>query len=468
MNSPSDEGDRMEREAQEVSDHDDEDHDPQHVYPSTQQGWWCRRNPKWSVCVLCAVAILVGATVVFYPYEQEDIYYPYRDLIQSFNLSTESSDETIQLAIDTMNEHYRTQCKGGSVLAVTRNGGQRVIVSQGVMTIGTNSTMDANTLFEIGSISKPFTGLVLANQITTGILSLDTPLNDLLPSDTITIPDLIVQGKLVTLRQLVTHTAGFPRESQYVRQLDQLDPYDYDPLKDTTEETFLREIAIAANKGLGQSGTYEYSNFGFSILAYLLGKNATTPFPDLQKAMTDRLNMTNTYIETVPSDVALSRLSTGYIMPGSKPAPYMYDSGLFLNGPGSTVSSTTDLLQFVETLLATDVYSVYPNATVYDDTDTLLGQEQEQLQEALRLSLTPLNEFGGGTGGMAFAWFYGYFNKSTNADSINFVHSGGTFGFSTIAAFQPKSQTGVVGLTNCRTGDIQAMGYALAFNLYQN
>jgi CubicO group peptidase (beta-lactamase class C family) len=58
-----------------------------------------------------------------------------------------------------MNEHYRTQCKGGSVLAVTRKGNngeqrQRVIVSQGVMIIGTNNTKDENTLFEIGSISK--------------------------------------------------------------------------------------------------------------------------------------------------------------------------------------------------------------------------------------------------------------------------------------------------------------------------
>jgi hypothetical protein len=48
-------------------------------------------------------------------------------------------------------------------------------------------------------------------------------------------------------------------------------------------------------------------------------------------------------------NVALSRLSTGYVMPESKPAPYWYHGGYFINGAGSTVLSATDLLQFVET-----------------------------------------------------------------------------------------------------------------------
>jgi CubicO group peptidase (beta-lactamase class C family) len=88
------------------------------------------------------------------------------------------------------------------------------------------------------------------------------------------------------------------------------------------------------------------------------------------------------------------------------------------------------------------------------------------------LLLTPLEAGIGGGGGFAFAWFYGYHNQSnqgSNMDTIFFYHSGGTAGFTMFARFQPKSQTGVVGLSNCgNTRDIVAVGAALASNLFQN
>ena len=60
---------------------------------------------------------------------------PYQSFIEHFRLSPESSDGSIEHAINTMNEHFKERCKAGWVLAVTRNG-KRIIVSEGLMEVG--------------------------------------------------------------------------------------------------------------------------------------------------------------------------------------------------------------------------------------------------------------------------------------------------------------------------------------------
>jgi len=404
---------------------------------------WCKRNSRRIYAVLgvlfvaAVVAISVGLTRG--SGDGDDVP-PYQDLIQEFELQPDSSDEMIQQAIFAMNKVYSTRCKAGWVLAVTRNK-RRIIVPEGVLKTGETTRITEDTLFEIGSISKPITGLVLAHQVVKGLVTLDTPLNDRLPDS---IPDLIVKGSLATFGQLVTHTAGFPRLSKNVRERDWTWLKD-NPYGGYTEEDLLREIEIATGE-LSQTGNVEYSNFGFSVLGYLLGKNENTSFPELQKALTDRLGMNNTWIETIPQ-MELAHLSTGYLR--SSPTPYWYDGGLFINGAGSTVSSARDLCRRVETLMS-------PDTTIEGDDDLI---------DALKLSLMPLKETSP-ENGVAYSWFYGAYNE-TDTEKAIYAHTGGTAGFNSYAKFQPGSQTGIIGMTNCGhlPTDIVAMGEALASKL---
>ena len=408
-------------------------------------GGWCKKYSRWIFATICVLVIVVVVVVVAVAVsgDNDEEHFPYEDIVNELNLSPNSTDEDIIRAIHDMNEHYRTRCKAGSVVAVTRNG-NRVIVPQGVMKIaGETDAITEDTLFEIGSISKPLSGLLLAQQIVNGLVNLTTPLNDHLPD---MIPDLLVNDEKVTFGQLVTHTAGFPRLSKNVRDRS------FDLLKDNpyagyTEADMLEQIRIAAANGLSQKGNVEYSNFGFNILGYLLAKNRNTTFPELQKSLTDILGMTSTFAGTLQGDEsARSRLSTGYI--GTSPAPYWYDGGYFIDGAGSTLSSASDLCQLVEALMS-------PDSFIADDDSSLV--------DALNLSLTAIQEQTPRSG-VAFSWFYGNRNQTENLTW--YTHNGGTAGFRAYAAFQPGTQTGVVAATNCgEVDDLVFMGEALASKL---
>jgi serine-type D-Ala-D-Ala carboxypeptidase/endopeptidase len=66
---------------------------------------------------------------------------------------------------------------------------------------------NAQTIFEIGSISKVFTALLLADMVERGKLNMDDPVGKYLP-ETVTVP--AYDGKQITLADLVTHTSGLP------------------------------------------------------------------------------------------------------------------------------------------------------------------------------------------------------------------------------------------------------------------
>jgi hypothetical protein len=99
--------------------------------------------------------------------------------------------------------------------------------------------------------------------------------------------------------------------------------------------------------------------------------------------------MNNTYVETIPTDAMVAHLTTPYSMPNARQAPYWYDEGLFINGAGSTVSSATDLLQWIEAIFA---------AAEQVDANASCTTTPTRLEEALQMSLIPQLELRPGFG----------------------------------------------------------------------
>lgn len=370
------------------------------------------------------------------------------------------------------------RCGGGSVMGVARilpnDGILRVIVPFGRTALGEDDSsshpITEDTLFEIGSISKPLTGLVLADMIVKsmfGDIGLDTPLNDLLPSE---VPDLKLQDEedLVTLGNLVSHTAGLPRLSaSLTAAAPEWDIFEDNPYAGYTEQDMIEDLIIAASENVAETapGTFSYSNFGFSVLAYILSRTADVPFDELQKNLTDRMGMNNTWIvpdvSSLPLEVRESLLSNGYDQ--GRKMPYWFNGGLYIDGAGSTLSSAKDLMQWAELLLL---------ASTSSDLDT-------QLQEALQLSLSPVK-----TGlpeaevtntdnfGIAYAWFYANHepDQPLERSDIAYSHTGGTAGYATYAAFQPSTRTAVIGMTNCAhmAEDLTEMVNVKVTELFEN
>src|SRR5215831_2576206 len=135
------------------------------------------------------------------------------------------------------------------------------IIACGKLSKESTSSADGNTVFEIGSISKVFTSLLLADMVQHGEVKLEDPISKYLPAS-VKVPTR--NGREITLVDLATHRSGLPRMP------DNLDPVDgKDPYADYTEQrlyTFLSGCKLKRDIG----AKYEYSNLGAGLLGHVL------------------------------------------------------------------------------------------------------------------------------------------------------------------------------------------------------
>ena len=134
---------------------------------------------------------------------------------------------------------------------------------------------NAATRFEIGSVTKALTGLLLADAVVRGEVTLETEVGEVIAEAHGT----PLGG--VTLRQLCTHTSGLPRLALTPTMLSRLLPYGvfgYDPYRGTSTATLL---STAAHRRLRAVGRYRYSNLGAAVLGQVLARAAGRDFADL-------------------------------------------------------------------------------------------------------------------------------------------------------------------------------------------
>lgn len=149
----------------------------------------------------------------------------------------------------------------------------------GALRVGGTRPPDAETVFEIGSISKVFTGILLARAVEAGTLDLDGRVADLLPEGW-TLPE---PARAITLRHCTTHTSGLPRlPANLLNFADalRLAFLGNDPYRDYPEEKFRQALAtVQLNHEPG--AVYEYSNFGAGLLGFVLARHNGSDYESL-------------------------------------------------------------------------------------------------------------------------------------------------------------------------------------------
>lgn len=130
---------------------------------------------------------------------------------------------------------------------------------------------DRQTLMRIGSITKVFTGALLASLVGDGVVKFTDPLQARLGWDA-EIPTK--DGKSIRLIDLATHTSGLPREAERPAA-----PAD-NPFSTITKEAFIRNLQNDPLLFAPGTGAL-YSNFGFDLLAQALANAAGKPYEDL-------------------------------------------------------------------------------------------------------------------------------------------------------------------------------------------
>lgn len=221
-------------------------------------------------------------------------------------------------------------------------GSERHVFSYGTLATDSPQTVDADTLFETGSVGKTFTALALADMVRHKLVKYDDPVQQYLAAEC-RVPTR--GGKQITLEHLATHTSGLPNVPPELAlfSLFSDDPYArYTPAQMCK---FLSKYELPRDIG----AEWEYSNLGTGLLGYALARHAGGSY---ERLIVDRickpLGMCDTCI-TLSSDQK-QRLAQGYDEDG-EPAAYWHDDALA--GSGALLSSVNDLLRYAAAQLGT-------------------------------------------------------------------------------------------------------------------
>lgn len=193
----------------------------------------------------------------------------------------------------------------------------------------------ADTVFEIGSLTKLFTASALQQMCDAGRLTLDTTLAAVLGEERL---DPAVRN--ITLRQLANHRSGLPAfPPDYLKWADGTDNISRD-------FTVSDMYAFLAKPGVElHPGKFCYSNFGAGLLGHVLELTSGQRYEELlRELLLQPLGMTSTFV-TWP-DITPAGTAQGYGM-GKTPAAPLDWSGGSLNGAGSLKSSAADVLRLL-------------------------------------------------------------------------------------------------------------------------
>src|SRR5512132_4333622 len=140
----------------------------------------------------------------------------------------------------------------------------------------------------MGSATKVFTSLLLADSVRRGEVALSDPASKYLPPD-VKIPER--GGRQITLQDLATHTSGLPRLPSNLAAKDASNPYaDY-----TVAQLYAFLSAYQLTRDIGSK--YEYSNLGAGLLGHLLARRAGVDYETLVRTrITGPLGMNSTVV----------------------------------------------------------------------------------------------------------------------------------------------------------------------------
>lgn len=306
----------------------------------------------------------------------------------------------------------------------------------GIANAETKAAPDADTVYDIGSITKSFTAMAVLSLRDEGALSLDDPLSKWVPE----------AGKLVyptrdappiTLRQLLTHTSGLPREASHL------------PMNEGLSEEALTKLLVGLSAEHPAGTEHVYSNLGYALLGISAGHAAHAPYREImQKRVLGPLGMNSSVWD--PKTIPPARLATPHIKGQNGKLTPVDAPTLGAEEPaGGLYSSVRDMSHYVAFQL-----SAYPPRNTPEAGPLKRSSAREAHFNALlsgrtlvRLSSAPregesLVEMN------SYRYGYGWVVEQTcDFDEIVW-HNGSIPGYHSGVAFLPAQGVGIIALTN--------------------
>ena len=325
------------------------------------------------------------------------------------------SDEDLRTMLRYLVEDGETK---GIVLGILEADGSRRILSYGSGG-ATARPLGPKSVFEMGSITKVFTGVLLADMVERGEVSLSDPVAKHLPTD-VKVPSR--NGREITLLDLATHRSALTRMPTNIPDTSST-RYPAYSIRDMY--AFLSGHELRRDIG----AEYEYSNIGVALLGHALGRAARSSYEELirQRILGPLgMRMSNTVV-----DGPLVEWNTqGHDNRGVAP----YRGWAELPAMGALRSNAEDMLAFLE---------------------ANMGDPQSRLERVMRTAHEPRAATESEQADVGLNW---RIMKLGNRRII--THGGNTAGYSTRIAFDPEKRVGFVELTNIASfGDDIALDF---------
>jgi D-alanyl-D-alanine-carboxypeptidase/D-alanyl-D-alanine-endopeptidase len=313
----------------------------------------------------------------------------------------EDVNESIQFRVDN-------GYNAGVVLGIISPDG-RQYYSYGKTALKGGEKPNEDTVFEIGSFTKVFTGLLLADMVERGEVSLYEPIEKYLPKG-VKVPKR--NWRSITVGHLATHTSGLPRMPDNMGKVDLKNPYAKYSMEQMYE--FLSKYELKRDIG----AEYEYSNFGMGLLGHILELQSGLSYEELVvQRIANELEMNSTRI-TLTDEEMKEHLAKGHA--GElEIANWDFKA---MAGAGAIRSSARDMLTF----LAAN-----------------MGLKKSRLQSAMEKTHIRRHEAGLETMHIGLGW-----HIISDGEREVIWHNGGTGGYWCFAGFDKAEQKGIVVLTN--------------------
>ncbi|HMI50140.1 MAG TPA: serine hydrolase [Candidatus Saccharimonadales bacterium] len=287
----------------------------------------------------------------------------------------------------------------------------RRIISYGHGKQGDTRPLDGDTGFEIGSVTKVFTALLLADMVQKGEVALADPVAKYLPAG-VKIPER--NGRSITLLDLATHTSGLP--------------FMHDESVASSGSPAGKNSSVQLFESVGRAtlahdiGTeWDYSNLGYWLLAQSLTRRSGADYESLLRTrILAPLKLTSTGVGTPSLKLELAVGHNAEL----QPTQTWYGNPMYseMQAAGGLASTANDLLTFLA---------------------ASMGYERSPLGSAMTSMLDTRRPTGRLGEAQALGWLV-----LGEGDDLLIVHDGGTWGYASSLAWDPKNRIGVVALAN--------------------
>ena len=298
--------------------------------------------------------------------------------------------------------------QGVGLVALQTQGTRQSVVAEGLPRAGSLNALRPDALFEVGSITKTFTALLLADAVLRKVVALDGAVEDALPGHKLRDK----AGEPIRWVDLATHRSGLPRLPDNMKPAQPTDPY-----ADYGEAQLLQFVDQHVSTVLRNS-RWAYSNLGFGLLGHALGRALGSDYAtQLGLRVLQPLGLNDAWLSLPPSQA--QRLVTGHNGQGA-PVPHWHFD--VMAPAGALLMSGASLGRYAQ---------------------AALGVVDNPLREAFALAQREHAPGASPANPMGLAWIRAPLNGRTVLN-----HDGGTFGFSASLWLDPSRQRATAVLSN--------------------